>query len=162
MNFEISTPGKPTAEQQKFLNDLAFTKLLLEIPDVCLVNQTHKAGETWKISLNEAKGRLFGAAVAKDIECTLVAVDARPDGTLATVHLTGSFSMERPMGFVSSIEVTFDATLVRRLSDMLDVDTKISGNLKNTSSVNDMDGKLAELTLNLPYTLVRTQAVERK
>jgi len=154
--------GKPTAEQQKFLNDLAFTTLLLEIPDVCLTNQTHKAGETWKISLNEAKGRQYGAVVAKDIECTLVSVDARPDGALATVHLAGSFSMERPMGYVSSIEATFDVTLVRRLSDMLDVDTKISGNLKNSSSVNDLDGKPAQLTLELPYTLVRTQAVERK
>ena len=154
--------GKPTAEQQKFLNDLAFTTLLLEIPDVCLTNQTHKAGETWKINLNEAKGRQYGAAVAKDIECTLVSVDARPDGTLATVHLTGSFSMERPMGYLSSIEVTFDVTLVRRLSDMLDVDTKISGNLKNTSFVNDQDGKPAQLVLELPYTLVRTQAAERK
>ncbi len=154
--------GKPTVEQQKFLNDLAFTTLLLEIPDVCLTNQTRKAGETWKISLNEAKGRLYGAAVAKDIECALVAVDAHPDGALATVHLTGSFSMERPMGYLSSIEVTFDITLVRRLSDMLDVDTKISGNFKNTSFVNDQDGKPAQLILELPYTLVRTQAKERK
>ncbi|WP_395741461.1 hypothetical protein [Prosthecobacter sp.] len=154
--------GKPTAEEQKFMNDLAFTHLLLEIPDVCLDNQTRKAGDTWKISLNEAKGRQYGAAVAKDIECTLVSVEARPEGTLAAVHLTGVFTMERPMGYVSSIEVTFDATLVRRLSDMLNVDTKITGNLKNSSAVNDLNGKPAQLTLELPYTLVRTLAVERK
>ncbi|WP_395753490.1 hypothetical protein [Prosthecobacter sp.] len=154
--------GKPTAEEQKFLNDLAFTTLLLEIPDVCLEHQTHKAGDTWKINLNEMKGRQYGAAVAKDIECTLVSVEDRPDGALATVHLTGSFTMERPMGYVSSIEATFDATLVRRLSDMLNVDTKITGNLKNISAVNNLDGKPAQLTLELPYSLVRTLAVERK
>ncbi|WP_395744437.1 hypothetical protein [Prosthecobacter sp.] len=154
--------GKPSSEQQKFLNDVAFTALLLEIPDVCLVNQTRKAGETWKISLNEAKGRQYGAAVAKDIDCTLVSVDERPDGPQATVHLTGSFTMERPMNFLSSVEISFDVTLVRRLSDMLNVDTKISGVCKNTSLVNDQNGKPAQLTLELPYTLTRTLAVERK
>ena len=154
--------GKPTVEQQKFLNDLAFTRLLLELPEACLLNQSRKPGETWKLSINEATGKDYGAVVAKDIECTLVAVDERPNGPQATVHLVGSFSMERPMNFLSRIEVTFDVTLVRRLSDMLDVDTKISGHFKNIGLVNDQDGKAAQLTLDLPYTLVRTQAVERK
>lgn len=154
--------GKPTAEQQKFLNDLAFTRLLLEIPEACLINQTHKAGETWKISINEFSGKDYGAVVAKDIECTLAAVDERPDGAQATVHIVGNFTMEWPMNYLSRIEVAFDITLVRRLSDMLDVNTKITGSLKNTAQVNDADGKPAQLILELPYTLVRTQAVERK
>ncbi|WP_397384088.1 hypothetical protein [Prosthecobacter sp.] len=154
--------GKPTAEQQKFLNDLAFTSLLLEIPEACLINQTHKAGETWKISINESNGKDYGAVVAKDIECTLAAVDEHPDGAQATVHIVGNFTMERPMNYLSRIEVAFDITLVRRLSDMLDVNTKITGSLKNTAQVNDADGKPAQLILELPYTLVRTQAVERK
>lgn len=154
--------GKPTAEQQKFLNDLAFTRLLLEIPEACLLNQTLKAGETWKVSINESSGKDYGAVVAKDIECTLAAVDERPDGKQATVHLVGSFTMERPMNYLSRIEVAFDITLVRRLSDMLDVNTKITGSLKNIAQVNDAEGKPAQLTLELPYTLVRTQAIERK
>jgi len=154
--------GKPTIEQLKFLNDLAFTRLLLELPEACLLNQNRKPGETWKISINEATGKDYGAVVAKDIECTLIAVDERPDGPQATVHLVGSFSMERPMNFLSRIEVAFDVTLVRRLSDMLDVDTQITGHFKNIGLVNDQDGKSAQLTLELPYTLVRTQAVERK
>lgn len=154
--------GKPTAEQQKFINDLAFTRLLLEIPEACLLNQTRKAGETWKVSINESSGKDYGAVVAKDIECTLAAVDERPDGAQATVHLVGNFTMERPMNYLSRIEVAFDITLVRRLSDMLDVNTKITGSLKNTAQVNDADGKPAQLILELPYTLVRTQAVERK
>ena len=159
----VMAGGKPTAEEQRFISDLAFTQLLLEIPDACLINQTRKPGETWKISLNEAGGKAYGAAVARDIECTLVSVDQQqPGGPQATVHLTGSFSMERPMGYLSRIEVTFDATLVRRLSDMLDLDTRITGNLKNVSQVNDLNGKPAALTLELPYTLVRSQAVERK
>jgi len=154
--------GKPSAEQQKFLNDLAFTRLLLEIPEACLLNQTRKPGETWKVSINESGGKDYGAVVAKDIECTLAAMDERPDGALATVHIVGSFTMERPMNYLSRIEVAFDITLVRRLSDMLDVSTKISGSLKNTAQVNDADGKPAQLILELPYTLVRTQAIERK
>jgi hypothetical protein len=154
--------GKPTVEQQKFLNDLAFTRLLLELPEACLLNQSRKPGETWKVSINESTGKDYGAVVAKDIECTLAAVDERPDGPLATVHLVGNFSMERPMNFLSRIEVAFDVTLIRRLSDMLDVDTKITGHFKNIGLVNDQDGKAAQLTLDLPYTLVRTQAVERK
>ncbi len=154
--------GKPTVDQQKFLNDLAFTRLLLEIPEACLINQTHKAGETWKISINESSGKDYGAVVAKDIECTLAAVDERPDGAQATVHLVGNFTMERPMNYLSRIEVAFDITLVRRLSDMLDVNTRISGSFKNIAQVNDADGKPAQLILELPYTLVRTQAVERK
>ncbi|MBN8417986.1 MAG: hypothetical protein J0L73_03645 [Verrucomicrobia bacterium] len=154
--------GKPSAEQQKFLNDLAFTRLLLEIPEACLLNQTRKPGETWKVSINESGGKDYGAVVAKDIECTLVAMDERPDGALATVHIVGSFTMERPMNYLSRIEVAFDITLIRRLSDMLDVNTKISGSLKNVAQVNDADGKAAQLILELPYTLVRTQAIERK
>lgn len=154
--------GKPSAEQQKFLNDLAFTRLLLEIPEACLLNQTRKTGETWKVSINESGGKDYGAVVAKDIECTLAAMDERPDGALATVHIVGSFTMERPMNYLSRIEVAFDITLVRRLSDMLDLSTKISGSLKNTAQVNDADGKPAQLILELPYTLVRTQAIERK
>jgi hypothetical protein len=154
--------GKPTAEQQKFLNDLAFTTLMLEIPEACLFNQTHKAGETWKVSINESSGKDYGAVVAKDIECTLAAVDQGPDGPQATVHLVGNFTMERPMNYLSRMEVSFDITLVRRLSDMLDLSTKIRGNLKNTAQVNDAEGKPAELTLDLPYTLVRSQAMERK
>lgn len=154
--------GKPSAEQQKFLNDLAFTRLLLEIPEACLLNQTRKPGETWKVSINESGGKDYGAVVAKDIECTLAAMDERPDGALATVHVVGSFTMDRPMNYLSRIEVSFDITLVRRLSDMLDVNTKISGSLKNVAQVNDADGKAAQLVLELPYTLVRTQAIERK
>jgi hypothetical protein len=154
--------GKPTAEQQKFLNDLAFTTLMLEIPEVCLFNQTHKAGETWKVSINESIGKDYGAVVAKDIECTLAAVDQCPDGPQATVHLVGNFTMERPMNYLSRMEVSFDITLVRSLSDMLDLSTKIRGNLKNTAQVNDAEGKPAEITLDLPYTLVRSQAIERK
>jgi len=34
--------------------------------------------------------------------------------------------------------------------------------LKNIGLVNDQDGKAAQLTLDLPYTLVRTQVVEHK
>jgi len=154
--------GKPNGEQQKFLNDLAFTTLMFEIPDACLANQTRKPGETWKVSINESRGNVHGAVVAENIECSLVAVDARPDGPQATIHLVGNFSMERPMNFLSRIEVAFDVTLVRRLSDMLDVDTKITGRLKNIGLVNDQDGKAAQLTLDLPYTLVRTQVVEHK
>ncbi len=154
--------GKPTAEQQKFLNDLAFTRLLLEIPEACLLNQTRKAGETWKVSLNESGGKDYGAVVAKDIECTLATVDERPDGPLATVHMVGNFTMERPMNYLSRIEVAFDISLVRRLSDMVDVNTKITGSLKNVAQVNDANGKAAQLILELPYTLVRTQAIERK
>ena len=66
------------------------------------------------------------------------------------------------MNYLSRIEVAFDITLVRRLSDMLDVNTKITGSLKNIAQVNDADGKAAQLILELPYTLVRTQAIERK
>jgi hypothetical protein len=154
--------GKPTAEQQKFLNDLAFTRLLLEIPEACLLDQTRKTGETWKVSINESGGKDYGVVVAKDIECTLATLDERPDGPQATVHLVGSFTMERPMNYLSRIEVAFDITLIRRLSDMLDVKTKIFGSLKNIAQVNDAEGKPAELILELPYTLVRTQAVERK
>ncbi|MCF7786656.1 MAG: hypothetical protein K9N47_11080 [Prosthecobacter sp.] len=154
--------GKPSAEQQKFLNDLAFTTLMLEIPEACLINQTHKAGETWKVSINESGGKDYGAVIAKDIECTLAAVDQRPDGPQASVHLVGNFIMERPMNYLSRMEVAFDITLVRRLSDMLDLNTKITGNLKNVAQVNDADGKAAQLTLDLPFTLVRSQAIERK
>lgn len=154
--------GKPTAEQQKFLNDLAFTRLLLEIPEACLLNQTRKPGEMWKISINESGGKDYGAVVAKDIECMLAALEERPEGVLATVHMEGVFTMERPMNYLSRMEVAFNITLVRRLSDMLDVNTKITGSLKNIAQVNDAEGKPAELILELPYTLVRTQAVERK
>lgn len=156
------TDGKASAEEQKFMADLAFTRLLLEIPEACLLNQTRKAGEAWKVGINESAGKAYGAVVARDIECTLVSVNEQPGGPLATVHLAGSFSMQRPMGYLSEIEVTFDATLVRRLSDMLDLDTRISGQLKLVGIVKDKTGKPVRLIQEMPYTLTRSMALERK
>ncbi len=66
------------------------------------------------------------------------------------------------MSLNARMEVGFTATVVRRLSDMLDVETKATG--KFVASAQGAGPKREKILLNYdyPFTLVRTLAVERK
>jgi hypothetical protein len=57
--------------------------------------------------------------------------------------------------------LTFAGTIVRRLSDMLDADLALSGVFTYAGPV-VVDAKPVDMSMELPWTLTRTQRVEPK
>jgi hypothetical protein len=57
--------------------------------------------------------------------------------------------------------LTFGGTIVRRLSDMLDVDVALSGVFSYAGPV-VVDAQPVDMSMELPWTLTRTQKVEPK
>ena len=154
--------GKPTPEEAQSLADLAFAADLLEILPLSIGTGTHKPGEKWKVEGSSPGGKNYGMIVPDGLETTFVSLETRPDGPYATFSITGKFHMERPMTLNARMEVSFTATVVRRLSDMLDVETKASGQFLASAQGAAPNRVKILLNYDYPFTLVRTQAVERK
>lgn len=154
--------GKPTPEERATLDQLAMAASLLDLLSVCIGNATHKVGETWKTEVPAPRGKAVGYIVLKNIQCTLFAVEDKPDGTHASIAVTGQLSIERPMNFSSHVDITFEASLLRRLTDMLDVDTKIKGIYTLKGEANIVGKGKSQLDFEYPYTLTRTLKIEDK
>lgn len=154
--------GKPTPEERATLDQLAMAASLLDLLPVCIGNATHKVGETWKTEISAPRGKAVGYIVTKDIQCSLVSLEDRPDGPHASITVSGRLSIERPMNFNSHVDITFEASLVRRLTDMLDVDTKIQGIYTLKGEANIVGKGKSQLDFEYPYTLTRTLKIEDK
>jgi len=98
----------------------------------------------------------------KNIQCTLVSIDDKPDGAHAKLTITGQLGRERPMNFNSHVEITFETALVRRLTDMLDVDAQIKGTYTLKGEANIAGAGKTQLDFEYPYTLARTLKIEPK
>jgi len=154
--------GKPTPEERQTLDHLAFTASLLDVIPLSLGNDARKPGDTWKSTIPAPRGKAAGFIVPKDINCVFVSLDQKPDGPHAVINLTGGLSLERPLGYNSHIEITFEATVVRRLADMIDVDTKIKGSYVLKGEANIAGIGKTDLDFNYPFTLTRTLKIEDK
>jgi hypothetical protein len=154
--------GRPTAEEAQALADLAFAADLLEILQLGIGTGMRKPGDTWKMEGPAAKNRDHGVLVADSLDTTFVSHEVKPDGPYATFTLAGKFHMERPMSLNARMEVSFTATVVRRLSDMLDVDTKATGQFLASAQGAGPKREKILLSYDYPFTLVRSMAVERK
>lgn len=154
--------GKPTPEERATLDQLAMAASLLDLLSVCIGNATHKVGETWKTEIPAPRGKAVGYIVMKNIECALVSVDDAADGPHATITITGQVSVERPMNFNSHVDITFEANLVRRLTDMLDVDTQIKGLYTLKGESNLVGAGKTQLVFEYPYNLTRSLDIEGK
>lgn len=154
--------GKPTPEERNTLDQLAMAASLLDLLSTCIGNAPHKVGETWKTEIPAPRGKAVGYIVMKDIQCTLVSIEEKPDGPHANITVTGQLSIERPMNFSSHVDITFEATLLRRLTDMLDVDTKIKGLYTLKGEANLVGQGKTQLDFEYPYTLTRTLKIEDK
>ncbi len=154
--------GKPTPDERQTLDNLAFTAGLLDVLSLCIGPDPHKLGETWKTEIPAPRGKAIGFVVPKDIACTFVGLEDKPDGPHATIAITGGLSLERPMGYNSHVEITFEATVIRRLSDMLDEDTKIKGTYTLKGEANLVGIGKAQLDFNYPFNLTRTLKIEPK
>lgn len=152
----------PTLEDQKIIDELGFAANLLELPAACVGSGSRKIGESWKTEIPAPRGKAYGFIVADKLESTLVSVEEKEGGALATISVTGKFRMERPMNFNARMEVTFTATLVRRLSDMLDVDTRITGQFQAVAAAATDKRETITLTYDYPFTIARTLSVEGK
>ncbi|MGV3658579.1 MAG: hypothetical protein ACO1TE_00290 [Prosthecobacter sp.] len=154
--------GKPTPEERSTLDQLAVAASLLDLLSICIGNNPHKAGETWKTEIPAPRGKAVGHIVMKGIQCTLASVDEKPDGPHATITVSGQLSIERPLNFNSHVDITFEASLVRRLTDMLDVETKIKGLYTLKGEANLAGAGKTQLDFEYPYTLTRTLKIEPK
>lgn len=152
----------PSMEDQKIINELSFAANLLDLPAACVGSGSRKIGESWKTEIPAPRGKAYGFIVADTLESTLVSVDENEGGPFATISVTGKFRMERPMNFNARMEVTFTATLIRRLSDMLDVDTRITGQFNAVAAAITDKRVPITLTYDYPFTIARTLSVEGK
>ncbi len=154
--------GRAKPEEAQSLADLALAADLLEILPLGIGTGMRKVGEKWKIEVPSSGGRDHGVLVVDSLETTFVSMEVRADGPHATFGVAGKFHMERPMSLNARMEVSFSASVVRRLFDMLDVETKATG--KFVASAQGAGPKREKILLNYdyPFTLVRTLAVERK
>lgn len=154
--------GSPTPEETQSLADLAFAADLLELLPACIGTDSRKPGDTWKTELPAPRGKAYGWIVPDSLESRLVAVEDKADGPHATVTVTGKFHMERPMSFNARMEITFSATVVRRLSDMLDVDTRATGQFVASAQSAGPNREKILLSYAYPFTLTRTLKIEDK
>lgn len=154
--------GNPTKDEQKSLDDLAFTADLLEVLPAAIGTGSRKPGEKWKIPVNAQRGKAYGWVVPDSLEGTLVSVEERPDGPHATISIEGKFHMERPMNFNARMDITFSATVVRRLADMIDVDTKITGRFIGRADAVTPQKQPIILSYDHPFALTRTLKIEDK
>lgn len=159
--------GKATAPELNCLLDLGFAAGILEIIPAAIGTQPHKVGEDWKADISSPRGKAYGIPVLKDVNTALGSIEKRDDGDYAHLFVSGSFTLQRPMGYNAVLDVSFAATVVRRLSDALDVETSITGTMKNDYSGlwrSDENAKdeAAMFHQVMPYKLTRTQSVEGK
>ncbi len=154
--------GKPTPEEAKTLADLGFAADLLELLPVCIGTSGRKIGETWKTILSAPRGNAYGWIVPDSLDSTFLALEDKADGPHATISITGKFHLARPMNLNARMEVTFTAIVVRRLSDMLDVDTQISGQFVASAEAAGPNREKILLSYDYPFTLRRTLKLEAK
>ena len=154
--------GRPTPEEMQSLADLAFAADLLEILPLSIGTGLHKPGENWKFEIASSGGKDRDQIVPDSLETTFVSLEAKPDGPYATFAVEGKFHIERPMSLNARMTITFTANVVRRLSDMLDMETKASGQFLASAQAAGPKREKILLNYDYPFTLVRTQAVERK
>lgn len=154
--------GKETPAERTSLDDLAYSAALLDMISVCIGNEAHKVDDTWKTSIPAPRGKAVGYVVPKDVECTLVSLNETADGPHAVIAIRGSLGLERPMGYNAHVDITFEATVVRRLADMLDVDTDIKGEYILKGEANIAGVGKTKLDFNYPFTLTRNLKLEDK
>ena len=165
-NYEMMQ-GTPTPAEAMSMAELAFAADLLDVLPACIGTGSRKLGETWQTAMDSPRGKAYGWIVPDQLESTLVAVEDKPDGPHATIAITGKFRMERPMNFNARMEITFSATVVRRLSDMIDVDTKATGRFLTVAAAiaeKSVSAKNETVILNYdyPFTLTRSLKIDPK
>lgn len=152
---------KATERQNAALLDLQFFANMMEIVPAALGSQTRRPGETWKPSIPTPRGKAYGQPVFKNVEVTFGSIEERQDGPHAKLFIAGSFTMERPMNMLASIDISFGISLTRRLTDMLDVETEISGTFKNRLQAGFSDGTAGIVLNDYPYVVKRTISIEK-
>jgi hypothetical protein len=159
--YELET-GKPSDAQKFALGELGQFSDLLGVLALCISPQPRAKGETWKVDqFPKPPGRGYGYVMPEFIECRLEDVVTHPDGDLARIGVTGKLKVDRPLGVNGSMSITFAGTFMHRLTDMLDVETNLTGEFTYTGPVM-ADGKPAKALIELPWTLKRTQKIEPK
>ena len=153
--------GKPTVEENDALLKLAFFSAILEVIPAALGTQSHRPGESWKPDLPMPRGKANGIAIFKDVEVGFGSIEERPDGPHAHLFISGSFTVQRPLGYLATAQATFGIALTRRLSDQVDVETTIKGTFKDECPVRFDKGGDGSIAHEFPYVVTRSIEIER-
>lgn len=153
--------GTPTDLQRAALVEFSQIADLVGVLGLCTSPQPRAKGESWKVDEHRPAGRAYGYVVAEKIECRLEDVSEVEGVPHARIAVTGELKVERPLNINGAMKVTFTGTVTRRLSDMLDVETTLTGDFSYSGPV-IAQGKPAEARIDLPWKLTRTQKIEAK
>jgi len=153
--------GKPTEPQRFALAMLGQYADLLGVLALCITPEPRAKGETWKVNVPRSTGKAYGKAVPEELECRLEDVVEGEGGPQARIAVSGRLKLERPLNLNGSVTVTFAGTIGHRLSDMLDVETSLRGTFLYSGPVM-AEGKPGKASIELPWTLTRTQKIEPK
>jgi hypothetical protein len=153
--------GTPTDVQRAALAEFNQLADLVSVLALCASPQPRAKGESWKVDVPRLPGKGYGYVVTETLECRLEDVIEGEGGPQARIAVTGKLKLERPLGLNGSVSVTFAGTITRRLSDMLDVEASLNGTFSYTGPV-VADGKPATTSIEVPWTLTRTQKIEPK
>jgi hypothetical protein len=159
-NYELDK-GTPTDIQRAALAEFGQLADLVGVVTLCASPQPRAKGETWKVDVPKPPGKGYGYVVPEPLECRLEDVIEGEGGPHARIGVNGKLKLERPLGLNGMVGVTFAGTITRRLSDMLDVETALNGTFSYAGPVM-ADGKPATTTIEVPWTLTRTQKIEPK
>ncbi len=153
--------GTPSDIQRAALSEFSQLADLAGVMALCASPQPRAKGESWKVDIQKPPGKGYGYVFPETLECRLEDVTQGEGGTQARIAVSGKLKLERPLGLNGSVSVTFTGTITRRLSDMLDVETSLNGNFSYTGPV-IADGKPATTSIEVPWTLTRSQKIEPK
>jgi hypothetical protein len=159
--YELDNAAKPTEPQQFALSELGQFADLLGVLAYCYTRDPRAKGETWKVTPPRPPGKGYGMVETESLECRLEDVVDGEGGQIARIAVAGKLKIERPMNLNGSVAITFAGTIMHRLSDMLDVDTNLTGTFSYTGPVMAL-GKPAKADIELPWKLTRTQKIEPK
>ena len=148
-------------EETDALLKLSFFSAILEVIPAALGTQSHRPGESWKPDLPMPRGKANGVAIFKDVEVGFGSIEERPDGPHARVFISGSFTVQRPLGYLATAQATFGIALTRRLSDLVDVETTIKGTFKDEYPVRLEKGGSGSIAHEFPYVVTRSIEIER-
>lgn len=147
--------GKPNDLQKRCMVELGVMTDLLDASTWGIGNQSHKPGESWKPEFRDVRGKARGMLVPRDYEITFSGLEESKGESCARLQVKGSIRLERPV-YEGTLDLTFSGSVLRRVSDGLDLETVLTGALDFTGPVTS-GGAAGTLKLAVPFKAQRTQ-----
>lgn len=146
---------KPNDLQKRCLVELGVMTDLLDASTWGIGSQTRRPGESWKPEFRDVRGKARGMLVPRDYEIAFTGLEEHQGESCALLQVKGSLRLERPV-YEGTLDLTFTGSVLRRVSDGLDLETVLTGSLDFTGPVTS-GGTAGTLKLAVPFKARRTQ-----